>query len=146
MRRKRNPAARRNNHCIRTEKRPLPCGKGLFKHANYFSEGAPTGQTPAQAPQLMQVPSSITYLPSPAEIAETGHSASQAPQLMHSSEITYAIANPPPYHFDNIVSRSQKKSTVSGDFSRRLQNLYSMIFLSASISFLSTLIFPSRSK
>lgn len=65
-------------------------------YESYFSAGAPTGQTQAQAPQLMQVPSSITYLPSPAEIAETGHSASQAPQLMHSSEITYAILHPPP--------------------------------------------------
>ena len=80
-------------------KRPLPYGKGLFSKYHYFSAGAPTGQTPAQAPQLMQVPSSITYLPSPAEIAETGHSASQAPQLMHSSEITYAITNPPPLPF-----------------------------------------------
>ena len=39
----------------------------------------------------MQVAASISYLPSPAEIACTGHSASQAPQLMHSVLILYAM-------------------------------------------------------
>ena len=58
---------------------------------DYSSTGAPTGQTPAQAPQPMQVSASITYLPSPAEIADTGHSASQAPQEMQSAVILYAI-------------------------------------------------------
>ena len=53
--------------------------------------GAPTGHTPAQAPHSMQVSASMTYLPSPSEIAPTGHSAAQAPQAMHSSEILYAM-------------------------------------------------------
>ena len=61
--------------------------------ANYACCGAPTGQTSAQAPQSIHVSASITYLPSPSEIAPTGHSPAQAPQLMHSSEILYAIIN-----------------------------------------------------
>lgn len=66
----------------------------------YSAEGAPTGQTPAQAPHSIQVSASITYLPSPSEIALTGHSASQAPQLMHSSLITYAMEIAPPISID----------------------------------------------
>lgn len=65
-------------------------------HFSYSGCGAPTGQTLAHVPQSMQVPASITYLESPAEIQDTGHSASQAPQLMHSSEIMYAIGRTPP--------------------------------------------------
>ena len=41
----------------------------------------------------MQVSASITYLPSPSEMAETGHSSEQAPHATHSSLITYAIMN-----------------------------------------------------
>ena len=47
-----------------------------------YAWGAPTGQTPAQEPQSMQVSASITYLLSPSLIALTGHSAAQAPQLI----------------------------------------------------------------
>lgn len=57
----------------------------------YSAEGADTGQVSAQAPQSMQVAASITYLPSPSEIAFTGQPSAQAPQLMQSSEILYAI-------------------------------------------------------
>ena len=57
----------------------------------YSSLGAPTGQTPAQAPQEMQVEESITYLSSPAEIAPTGQLSAQAPHMMHSLLIWYAI-------------------------------------------------------
>lgn len=53
--------------------------------------GAPTGQVSAHAPHSVQVSASITYFPSPSEIALTGHSASHAPQEMQSSFITYAI-------------------------------------------------------
>lgn len=49
---------------------------------------AETGQEPAQAPQLMQELSSITYLPlSPSEMAETGHPPAQVPQPRHSSAL-----------------------------------------------------------
>ena len=58
---------------------------------NYSAEGAATGQTPAQAPHSTQASASITYLPSPSEIASTGHSLAQAPQLIQSSLIIYAI-------------------------------------------------------
>ena len=60
-------------------------------YQNYSAEGAETGQTPAQAPHSTQESASITYFPSPSEIAFTGHSLSQAPQQMQSSEIIYAI-------------------------------------------------------
>ena len=60
-------------------------------HGNYSSCGAPTGQTPSQAPQDTQASSSITYLPSPSEIALFGHSSAHAPHMMQSSEILYAI-------------------------------------------------------
>lgn len=63
---------------------------------SYASTGALTGQVPAQAPQEMQAASSITYFPSPSEIAFTGHSAAHAPHEMHSSEILYAILTAPP--------------------------------------------------
>ncbi len=52
---------------------------------------APTGQPASQAPQSMQVAASITYFPSPSEIAFTGHCAAHEPQLMHESFITCAI-------------------------------------------------------
>lgn len=57
----------------------------------YACAGAPTGQTPSQAPHSMQASGSISYLSAPSEIAPTGHSAEQAPHEMHSSEIAYAI-------------------------------------------------------
>ena len=60
-------------------------------NAAYSATGAPTGQTPAQAPHSMQVSALISYLPLPSEIADTGHSASQAPQLMQASLIAYAM-------------------------------------------------------
>ena len=63
----------------------------LFCTRAYSAFGAPTGQTDAQAPHSMQVSASITYLSSPAEIADTGHSDSQVPQDTHSSPILYAM-------------------------------------------------------
>ncbi len=48
---------------------------------------ASTGQADEQAPQSMHADSSITYVLSPAEIAETGHSPSHEPQEIHASEI-----------------------------------------------------------
>ena len=62
----------------------------------YFCAGAPTGQTSEQAPQSMHFSGSMSYLPSPSEIACTGHSGSHAPQLMHSSEMLYAMVDSPP--------------------------------------------------
>ncbi len=59
--------------------------------AIYSCAGAPTGQVEAQVPHSMQASASITYLPSPSEIAPTGHAPAQAPQEMHSSLILYAI-------------------------------------------------------
>ena len=56
-----------------------------------ISAGAPTGHTPAQAPHSTQASASITYFPSPSEIAPTGHSPAQAPHITQSSEIIYAI-------------------------------------------------------
>lgn len=53
----------------------------------YSSEMASAGQAPAQVPQLMQVPASMTRFESFSEIAETGHSDSQAPQFTQASEI-----------------------------------------------------------
>jgi hypothetical protein len=54
---------------------------------DYWGWGASTGQTPAHAPQSMQVAASMTNLASPSEMAFTGHSPSHAPQLMQSSLI-----------------------------------------------------------
>ena len=68
----------------------------LSSFFDYSALGAPTGHTPAQAPHSTQASASITYLPSPSEIAPTGHSAAQAPQLTQSSEIIYAIFHTPP--------------------------------------------------
>ena len=48
-------------------------------------------QAPAQEPHSIQVLASITYCPSPAEIAPTGHCPSHVPQLTQASLITYAI-------------------------------------------------------
>ncbi len=72
-----------------------------------YACGAPTGQTLAQDPQSIQVSGSITYLPSPSEIAFTGHSASQAPQLIHSSLITYAIGKNTSFTFGLILTHLQ---------------------------------------
>ena len=62
-----------------------------FLKLNYSAWGAATGQASAQAPHSMQASASITYLPSPSEIASTGHSAAHAPQEMQSSLMMYAI-------------------------------------------------------
>jgi len=59
--------------------------ESVFISKNYSAAGAETGHVPAQAPQSIHVSASITYLPSPSEIAPTGHSPAHAPQLMHSS-------------------------------------------------------------
>ena len=64
-----------------------PARSGGLLCVAYSAAGAPTGQVSAQFPQSMQVAASITYFPSPSEIASTGHSEAQAPQEMHSSLI-----------------------------------------------------------
>jgi hypothetical protein len=56
----------------------------------------------------MQVSASMTYLPSPAEIAETGHSLSQVPQEIHSSEITYAMKEHLLYKLSSLYHIPQK--------------------------------------
>ena len=53
----------------------------------YASEIASAGQTPAQVPQLMHVPASISRFEPFSEIALTGHSPSHAPQFTQASEI-----------------------------------------------------------
>jgi hypothetical protein len=65
--------------------------------------GASTGQASAQAPHSMQASASITYLPSPSEIASTGHSAAHAPQEMQSSLMMYAIVNILLRHFFKTI-------------------------------------------
>ncbi len=71
------------------------CNKPFFNH--YSAAIAFAGQTPAQEPQEMQLPASITRVPSPlSEIAPTGHCPSHAPQERHAEEsITYAIVLTP---------------------------------------------------
>ena len=53
----------------------------------YSTKIAPVGQTDSQAPQSMHAEASITYLSSPGEMQPTGHSPEQAPQLMQVSLI-----------------------------------------------------------
>ncbi len=55
---------------------------------------APTGQAPAQEPQLMHLSGSISNFPSPCEIAPTGHCPAHEPQLMQESLIVNAISEP----------------------------------------------------
>ena len=77
-------------HKPQGRKKPPPKGRRrIFAgwRVSYASWGAETGQVPAQAPQEMQVSASMTYLPSPSEIAETGHSSAHAPHAMQSSLI-----------------------------------------------------------
>lgn len=64
---------------------PLP-REPLLLVCNY-SEMAPTGQAPAQAPQLTQVFSSISNLPPASLIALMGQALAQEPQAMQASEI-----------------------------------------------------------
>jgi hypothetical protein len=62
----------------------------------YSSEIHSTGQTSAQAPQLVQVSGSMNRTSPFSLIASTGHSGSQAPQFVHSlASILYAIYFPP---------------------------------------------------
>ena len=49
------------------------------------------GQVPAQEPQSMQAPASMTIWSSPMEIAPTGQELSQAPQETQVSLITRAM-------------------------------------------------------
>ena len=60
---------------------------------------ASTGQSAAQAPHSMQLLGSISYLPSPSEMAPTGQVSLQLPQLMQSPLITYANGNTSKYKF-----------------------------------------------
>ena len=59
----------------------------LISVSHYSSEIAPTGHSPAQAPQEMQVSALISYLPSPSLIAPMGQAPAQVPQEMQPSEI-----------------------------------------------------------
>lgn len=92
----------------------------------YFSLGAPTGQVSAQAPQLMQVSSSITYFPSPSEIASTGQAPAHAPQAMHSSLIVYGIKIHLLINFITIVPHIQKKSTACTTYYLGNMHVYSI--------------------
>ena len=84
-------------------------------NAAYSATGAPTGQTPAQAPHSMQVSALISYLPSPSAIAPTGHSPAQEPHIMQPPPITYAIGIAPPNVFYKyIVPHVLKKATKTG--------------------------------
>ena len=79
-----------NPYVVTKHKKRTAAGCGSPKSIakkNYSAEGAETGHTSAQAPQSMQVSASISYFPSPSEIAVTGHPSAQAPQLMQASEI-----------------------------------------------------------
>lgn len=64
----------------------------ILLYGAYACSGAPTGHVSAQAPQSRHVSASMTYLPSPSEIAPAGHASAQAPHWMHASLIAYAIA------------------------------------------------------
>lgn len=63
----------------------------FFSYTDYSSEIAPTGQAPAQAPQLMHESASITYLPPSSPIAPTGHPPAQEPHPTQESLITNAM-------------------------------------------------------
>jgi hypothetical protein len=78
---------------LTAKEKGLPLGQpSLLRNvSDYACSGAETGQVSAQAPHSMQVSASISYLPSPSEIAETGHASAQAPQAMQASVILYAI-------------------------------------------------------
>ena len=82
------------NFCFEKEKRRRCAFQLLFCVFSfaYSSDGAPTGQTSAQEPQLMHSSALITYLPSPSLIALTGQPSAHAPHIMQSSLITYAIS------------------------------------------------------
>ena len=58
---------------------------------NYSATIAPVGQEASQVPQSRHASASITYFPSPSEIASAGHSPAHVPHATHSSVITYAI-------------------------------------------------------
>ena len=59
--------------------------------SDYCCSGAPTGHVSAQAPHSRHASASISYLPSPSEIAPTGHASAHAPHWMQASLIPYAI-------------------------------------------------------
>jgi hypothetical protein len=63
--------------------RPFQGGR-FFKRQAHSDAMASTGQAPAHEPQSIQLPASILYWLSPAEMALTGHSPSQVPQEIHS--------------------------------------------------------------
>lgn len=95
---RKNSAARRINlhrsHYFPAKKyrtAALPKQNRRTDHFAYACSGAPTGHVSAQAPQSRQVSASITYLPSPSEIAPAGHASAQAPHWMQASLIAYAI-------------------------------------------------------
>ncbi len=58
---------------------------------DYCAAGAPTGHVASHEPQSIHVSASITYFPSPSDIADTGQASAHAPHIIHSSEIWYAI-------------------------------------------------------
>lgn len=60
-----------------------------------------TGQELTQAPSSLHFAGSITYAPSPCEIAFSGQVDSQAPQEMHSSGIILCAIYLPPLYLNN---------------------------------------------
>ncbi len=69
--------------------RDTPCRNDeLASAACYSSAIASTGQTDAQAPQLMHFSDATALLSFTSLIAPFGHSPSHAPQLMQVSEFT----------------------------------------------------------
>jgi hypothetical protein len=86
-----------DHKCFLLSKEKLrPKGRNLFQtNINYSASIAPVGQAASQAPQSRHASASITYLPSPSEIAPTGHSPAHAPHIMQASVILYAMIIPP---------------------------------------------------
>jgi len=79
------------NKTRRLRQQEPPHFSGLSGGGDQACSGAPTGHASAQAPQSRQVSASITYLPSPSEIAPAGQASAQAPHWMQASLIAYAI-------------------------------------------------------
>ena len=121
------------------------CSSVKFLRPNYSAWGAATGQASAQAPHSMQASASITYLPSPSEIASTGHSAAHAPQEMQSSLMMYAIVTVLLIIFSTSLYHNilKMQEVFNVKYILCFKNQPS-IPLSASISSFATLIFASR--
>ena len=78
-------------HWDRKNGHPFSKGCPFCSGTNYSAEIAPVGQAASHVPHSRQTSASMTYFPSPSEIASAGHSLAHVPQATHSSEITYAM-------------------------------------------------------